>query len=273
MGVITHALRVPAYGSTWKRRIFPGADGRAGITYAARPDEKGVKPSVDSSTRDADTDLIRVLLADDQELVRKGIRMILEDEPDIEIVAEAGDAREAIHAALTLTPDIILMDIRMPGATGIEAASRIKEILPTTVVLMLTASDEEEDVYEAIKAGASGYLLKSADVEDMTTTLRRVASGDRIISASLAGRVTREFATLEKAPNTAPAELLPRLTERERRVLELISTGALGRRMETHPSLSQPELRTTARNIFDKLHLRSRLQVASRSVDSPKQEN
>ena len=228
---------------------------------------------MDSSPRNADTDPIRVLLVDDQELVRAGIRMILETEPDIEIVAEAGDAREAIHAALTLSPDIILMDIRMPGPTGIEAASRIKEILPTTVVLMLTASEEEEDVYEAIKAGASGYLLKTAGVEEMTTTVRRVASGDRIISAPLASRVTREFATLEKAPNAAPAELLPRLTERERRVLEHIATGAPDRRMKTDPSLSQQELRTTARNILDKLHLRSRMQVATRSVEYPTRKN
>jgi DNA-binding NarL/FixJ family response regulator len=222
--------------------------------------------------RDADTDPIRVLLVDDQELVRKGIRMILQGEPDIEIVAEAGDAREAIHAALTLTPDIILMDVRMTGATGIEATSRIKEIVPRTVVLMLTSSDEEDDVYEAIKAGASGYLLKTAGVDEMTATVRKVARGDRIISASLAGRVTREFATLEKVPDAAPEELLPKLTEREHRVLELIATGALDRKTKTDPSLSHPEVRTTVRNIFDKLHLRSRLEVAARNVEDPTQE-
>jgi DNA-binding NarL/FixJ family response regulator len=222
---------------------------------------------VDPSTRDPDTHPIRVLLVDDQELVRKGIRMILEGEPDIEIVAEAGDAREAIHAALTLTPDIILMDIQMTGATGIEAASRIKEILPTTLVLMLTSSEEEDDVYEAIKAGASGYLLKTAGVEEMTTTVRRVAAGDRIISAPLAGRVTREFATVEKGVDADAEELLPKLTERERRVLELVAAGALDRKMKTDPSLSHPEVRTAVRNILDKLHLRSRLEVAARSVE------
>ena len=138
-------------------------------------------------------DTIRVLLADDQALFRRGINAVLNGERDIEVVAEANSGTEAIDQAIDLAPDVVLMDVRMPGIGGIEAARAIKSASPSTAILMLTMSDEEDDLYEAIKAGASGYLLKEVSVATVADAIRNVTQGESFLSPSMASKLLLEF--------------------------------------------------------------------------------
>ena len=132
------------------------------------------------------SDDIRVMICDDHALFRRGLIMVLEAEDDIEVVAEAEDGADALEKAVEFVPDVVLMDVRMPGVDGIEATRRIAEKVPTTKILMLTVSDEEEDLYEAIKAGATGYLLKEVSIEEVAPAARAVVAGQSLISPSMA---------------------------------------------------------------------------------------
>src|SRR2546423_163923 len=154
---------------------------------------------------------IRVLIADDHALFRRGLNMVLESEEGIEVVAEAEDGEDAVAKAEEFAPDVVLMDVRMPRLSGIEATRTIRDIIPTARILMLTVSDEEEDLYEAVKAGANGYLLKEISIEEVADAIRQVTTGQSLISPSMASKLLTEFNTLAKrAEEQFPP---PRLTE------------------------------------------------------------
>ena len=137
-----------------------------------------------------------MLVVDDHALFRRGLEMVLAQESDIEVVGEAGDGAEAVEKAADLLPDVVLMDVRMPRRSGIEACTGIKDVAPSTRIIMLTISDEEGDLYEAIKAGATGYLLKEISIDEVATAIRAVAGGQSLISPAMASKLLTEFASL-----------------------------------------------------------------------------
>src|ERR1700727_1948462 len=170
---------------------------------------------------------IRVLIADDHALFRRGLEMVLEEEDDIDLVGQASDGTEAIAVAGEALPAVVLMDIRMPKITGIEASRVMKEVAPSAKIIILTISDEEEDLFEAIRAGASGYLLKDIPLDEVAETVRGVHGGQSLISPAMAGKLLTEFASMargaeEERPQQLPA---PKLTDREMEVLKLVARG------------------------------------------------
>ncbi|HET9692619.1 MAG TPA: response regulator transcription factor [Acidimicrobiales bacterium] len=211
-------------------------------------------------------DTIRVLIADDQALFRRGLFVVLGTEPDIEVVAEAENGDEAATRAEELAPDVVLMDVRMPRTSGIEAARRIRDALPTTRILMLTVSDEEDDLYEAIKAGANGYLLKEISVEEVAEAIRAVMQGQSLISPSMASKLLNEFNAL--ARRAAQREQLPApvLTARELEVLKLVARGMSNKEVADSLFISENTVKNHVRNILEKLHLHSRMEAVMYAV-------
>ncbi|HVF54348.1 MAG TPA: response regulator transcription factor [Actinomycetota bacterium] len=211
-------------------------------------------------------DAIRVLLVDDHALFRRGLQMVLEGEADIEVVGEAADGEEAVEQAEAMTPDVVLMDVRMPKRSGIEATRAIKETLPTTKIVMLTISDEEADLYEAIKAGASGYLLKEIAIEELASSVRAVYGGQSLISPSMASKLLSEFAVMVKSRDERPEVPGPRLTERELEVLKLVARGMNNRDIGTELFISENTVKNHVRNILEKLQLHSRMEAVVYAV-------
>jgi len=209
---------------------------------------------------------IRVLVADDHALFRRGLEMVLESEPDIEVVGEANDGQEAVRQAIELMPDIVLMDVRMPGGGGIEACQSIKEAAPHLKILMLTISDEEDDLYEAIKAGASGYLLKEISIEEVADAIRSVQAGQSLISPSMASKLLNEFASMAKKEEEKVSAPRPRLTEREMEVLTLVAQGLNNRDIAKELFISENTVKNHVRNILEKLHLHSRMEAVVYAV-------
>ena len=166
---------------------------------------------------------IRVAVVDDQELFRRGLTMLLGVEDDIEVVGEAGDGIAATDLAASAAPDVILMDVRMPKRSGIEACLAIKEVAPTARIIMLTVSDEEADLYEAVKNGASGYLLKDSSIDEVAQAIRVVADGQSLISPSMAIKLLDEFKQMSRSDRQQVPT--PRLTERELELLKLVAHG------------------------------------------------
>ena len=209
---------------------------------------------------------IRVLIVDDHALFRRGLVMVLEQEKDIDLVGEAGDGAEAVNIAQDTMPDVVLMDVRMPRRGGIEATGQIKAIAPHTKILMLTISDEEADLYDAIKAGASGYLLKEISIEEVANAIRQVHAGQSMISPSMASKLLTEFATMVKKTDEKPAAAQPRLTEREMEVLRLVAKGRNNRDIAKELFISENTVKNHIRNILEKLHLHSRMQAVVYAV-------
>ncbi len=203
---------------------------------------------------------VRVLIADDQELVRTGFRAILGSEPDIEVVGEAGDGREAVEIAQKSKPDVVLMDIRMPVLDGLEATRRIV-IGPDSKprVLILTTFDLDEYVYEALRSGASGFLLKDNPAEQLITAIRVVARGEALIAPSITRRLISEFA--RHSPAKARPDLLKSLTERELEVLGLVACGLSNAEISKNLYVSETTVRTHVGHILTKLGLRDRVQA------------
>jgi DNA-binding NarL/FixJ family response regulator len=204
---------------------------------------------------------IRLMIVDDQDLVRAGFRMILESEPDIDVVAEASDGDEAIDLAQRYTIDVALMDIRMKRVDGIEATKRIVELRPTTYVLILTTFDLNEYVYEALRAGASGFLLKDAPPEQLVEAIRTVASGDALLAPAITRRVIEAY-TSRPMPreNAAPPELAA-LTPREIEVLRLIARGRSNAEIAKELFLGETTVKTHVARILQKLGVRDRVQA------------
>jgi DNA-binding NarL/FixJ family response regulator len=209
---------------------------------------------------------IRVLVVDDHALFRRGLEMVLAQEPDIEVVGEAGDGSEAVEQAADLLPDVVLMDVRMPRRSGIEACTAIKEVAPSTRIIMLTMSDEEADLYEAIKAGASGYLLKEISIDEVATAIRAVAGGQSLISPAMATKLLNEFATLVKRDDERNQVPVPKLTDRELDVLRLVSRGMNNREIGQQLFISENTVKNHIRNILDKLQLHSRMEAVVYAV-------
>ncbi len=203
---------------------------------------------------------IRVVIADDQELVRTGFRAILNSEPDIEVVGEAGDGRQAIEAAQKHRPDVVLMDIRMPVLDGLEATSRIVTDPNTKPrVLILTTFDLDEYVYEAIRSGASGFLLKDGPAQQLITAIHVVAEGEALLAPQITRRLIAEFA--RHSPQSHNLEQLKALTVREVEVLKLIARGLSNAEIAGELYVSETTVRTHVGRILMKLGLRDRVQA------------
>jgi DNA-binding NarL/FixJ family response regulator len=207
---------------------------------------------------------IRVVVVDDQELFRRGLTMLLGVEDDIEVVGEAGDGVAATELSATAVPDVILMDVRMPKRSGIEACLAIKEIAPTARIIMLTVSDEEADLYEAVKNGASGYLLKDSSIDEVAQAVRVVADGQSLISPSMAIKLLDEFKQMSRSDRQQVPT--PRLTERELEVLKLVAQGLNNREIAKRLFISENTVKNHVRNILEKLQLHSRMEAVMYAV-------
>ena len=209
---------------------------------------------------------IRVLVVDDHALFRRGLQMVLEQEPDIEVVEEASDGAEAIAKAAEALPDIVLMDVRMPRRGGIDACTAIHETVPSAKIIMLTISDEEADLYDAIKAGAMGYLLKEISIEEVAAAIRAVHGGQSLISPSMASKLLTEFASMIKKTDDRQQVPTPRLTDREMEVLKLVAKGMNNRDIAKQLFISENTVKNHIRNILEKLQLHSRMEAVVYAV-------
>jgi DNA-binding NarL/FixJ family response regulator len=205
---------------------------------------------------------IRVLLVDDHALFRKGIASILAGERGFEVVGEASDGLEALERARELMPDVILMDIFMPGATGLEATRRIKEALPYVKIVMLTVSEEDQNLFEAIKSGALGYLLKKIEPSVLFAMLKGVVQGDAPISRAMAGKILGEFAR-QARQQTPTAPLGADLSPREKEVLKLVTEGKSNKEIAAALTIAENTVKNHLKNILEKLHLENRVQAAT----------
>jgi DNA-binding NarL/FixJ family response regulator len=206
---------------------------------------------------------IRVLIADDHRLFREGLAYILNQQVDFEVIGEADDGLEALIKARELEPDLILMDVTMPGCDGLEATQRIKAELPDTTIVMLTVYDENEKLYEAIRNGAQGYLLKSIRSAEMLHLLRGAVSGEAAITAALAGRLLVEFRRVSQVAVDFPGDNPVALTAREQDVLSLVADGATNDEIAQQLHLSTHTVKSHMRKILAKLHLERRHDAAS----------
>lgn len=216
--------------------------------------------------REVPPEVIRVLIADDQALFRRGLFVVLGTEDGVEVVAEAENGQEAVDKARELAPDVVLMDVRMPKVNGIEAAAQIRADLPSTKILMLTVSDEEEDLYEAIKAGANGYLLKEISVDEVAESIRAVMQGQSLISPSMASKLLSEFNALVRRAEDRQQFPAPALTNREIEVLRLVAKGMSNREIAEELYISENTVKNHVRNILEKLHLHNRMEAVIYAV-------
>ncbi|MFD5792311.1 response regulator [Streptomyces diastatochromogenes] len=211
---------------------------------------------------------IRVLIADDQEMVRQGFTVLLNTKPDIDVIGQAVHGRDAIDKAAELTPDVVLMDIRMPELGGIEATRRITVDQPGTKVLVLTTFDLDEHVYDALRAGASGFLLKDASADQLADAVRVVAAGDALLAPGITRRLIAEFSRMDGPPRAPLKQRVGELTERETEVLALIAQGLTNAEIAEHLVVAEQTVKTHVGRILVKLGLRDRTQAAIFAYES-----
>jgi DNA-binding NarL/FixJ family response regulator len=204
---------------------------------------------------------IRVLIVDDHALFRRGLDRVLGTEPDIEVVGEAADGLEAVVRADELAPDVVIMDVRMPGATGIEAARRIRDRRPEIKVIMLTVSDLADDLYDSVRAGVQGYLLKEVAIDEVADGVRAVMAGHGLVSPSMTSKLFDEFAALAARAEERQRALAPTLTDRELEVLRLVAKGLSNREIGAELYIAENTAKNHVRNILEKLHLHSRMEA------------
>jgi DNA-binding NarL/FixJ family response regulator len=237
------ALR--ALEAAWLRADVPGG--------GERPDPAAAPP-------------IRVLIVDDHELFRRGMEIVLAQENDIDVVGQAADATEAVRLAIEEQPDVVLMDVRIRRSSGIEATRAIKEAVPSARTIMLTMSDDQADLFDAIKAGAAGYLLKEIPPVEVGAAVRAVHDGQSLVSPFMATKLLTEFAALSTpAPQRLPLPV-PRLTGREIEILQLVATGLSNRAIGGQLFISENTVKNHVRNILEKLQLHSRMEAVIYAV-------
>lgn len=205
--------------------------------------------------------MLRILLVDDHVLFRKGVAALLARRPEMEVVGEASDGLGAMSAARDLVPDVILMDIHMPKCDGLEATRMIKRELPHVKIVILTVSDDEQNLFEAIKSGAQGYLLKDLEPSKLYDMLESISRGEAPLSGVLAAKILKEFAH----PNADPApvlETIDELTARETEILQLVVDGKTNREIAACLFIAENTVKIHLRNILEKLHLQNRIQAA-----------
>lgn len=204
--------------------------------------------------------MIRIVLADDQAMVRSGLRLIVESEPDLMVVGEAGDGAEAVRRARYDRPDLVLMDVQMPVMDGIEATAQVAALdPPAPKVLILTTFERDDYVFAALRSGASGFLLKNAPPEDLIHAIRVVAAGDALLAPSVTRRIVEELA--RRPVTTAPAPRLDRLTEREHQVLALVAQGLTNAEIAERLYVGEATVKTHVSRVLTKLELRDRVQA------------
>ena len=208
---------------------------------------------------------IRVLIVDDHTLFRDGLRAVLNSVPDTEVVGEAATGDEAIAQAVALQPDVVLMDIQMPGVNGIQATRRIVHASPHIGVIIVTMFKDDDSIFAAMRAGARGYVLKGADQDEMLRAIRAVARGEALFGPGIAARLMSFF---DAPPPVTPAEIFPELTDREREVLELIAQGHNNTEIAAHLVLSPKTVRNHVSNIFSKLQVADRAQAIIRAREA-----
>ncbi|WP_406201770.1 response regulator transcription factor [Kitasatospora sp. NBC_01560] len=204
---------------------------------------------------------VRVVLADDQPLIRAGLVMVIADIPDIEVVGEAGTGAEAVQLVRDLKPDIVVMDIRMPGMDGIEATRMITKEAGAPNVIVLTTFDDDDNVYDALRAGASGFLVKDMALDDIITAVRVVAAGDALIAPKVTRRLIEEFADRPQRATAAPSKEIQGITDRELEVLTLIGRGMSNARIAETMYISGATVKTYVTRLLAKLGARDRVHL------------
>lgn len=210
-------------------------------------------------------DTIRLVIADDHTFYREGVRTLLRKRPDIEVIGEAASGEEVITRALEQQPDVILMDIKMPGRNGIEATRQILRASPHIKILIVTMFEDDDSVFAAMRAGARGYLVKDADQKELVRAIQAVHQGEAIFSPAIAKRMIGYFAAL---PHTASAIAFPKLTEREREILQLMARGRSNAAIATTLSLSLKTVQNHVSNIFSKLQVADRAEAIVRAHEA-----
>ncbi|MCU0974363.1 MAG: response regulator transcription factor [Burkholderiales bacterium] len=209
---------------------------------------------------------IRILLVDDHALFRSGVKALLSRQPGFEVVGEAGDGLEGVKRATALKPDVVLMDLHMPGMSGREAVKLLAEEVPQTRVVMLTVSEDAEDLLETLQAGAHGYLLKNIDIDFLVQSIRRAATGDAPVSEEMTGKLVEGVKA--KAGAMDPGVRDPeRLTSREREILSMVAQGASNKEIGRNLNLAESTVKIHVRHILRKLNLASRVQAAVYAVE------
>jgi DNA-binding NarL/FixJ family response regulator len=211
---------------------------------------------------------IKVLIADDHVFYREGVRTFLENEPDIEVVGEAGNGEEVLAKTAELKPDVILMDLKMPGINGIEATRRVHETDPEIGVLALTMFDDDDSVFAAMRAGARGYLLKDAGKNQVIRAIVAVRGGEAIFSPAIAGRMIQFFSTPEAGSRKKQSDEFAELTEREFEILELVARGHSNKEISNGLSLTVKTVQNYVSSILTKLQVADRLQAMLRAREA-----
>jgi len=209
--------------------------------------------------------MLRILLVDDHVLFRKGVAALLARREEVQVVGEASDGLEAISAAREIIPDVILMDIGMPNCNGLEATKRIKREMPHVKIVILTVSDDDHDLFEAIKSGAQGYLLKDLEPYQLYDLLESISRGEAPLSGAIAAKILKEFTRPDKTSEQEP-ELIDDLTARETSILQLVSEGKTNKEIASILFISENTVKIHLRNILEKLHLQNRIQAAVYAV-------
>jgi two-component system NarL family response regulator len=209
---------------------------------------------------------IRVLIADDHELFRHGLEQAFATESDIELVAAATDGLSAAEQSVALAPDVVLMDLRMPVLDGVEAMVRIRNARPDVKVVILSGSDDEQDLFAAVRAGASGYLLKEVSIEDLADAVRAVHRGEGLVAPTMVSRLLQEFTSMSRRVAEDEEQRPPKLTDRELEVLRLVARGMSNKEIASELVIAENTVKNHVRNILEKLHLRSRTEAAMYAV-------
>ena len=210
---------------------------------------------------------IRILLVDDHALFRSGVRALLKRQPDIEVVGEAGDALEGAKRASALEPDVVLLDLHMPGMSGREALRLLRDGLPETRVIMLTVSEDSEDLLDTLRAGAAGYLLKNIDADYLVESIRRAARGESVLSPQMTGKLVSGLKSMAKGDSGAADEPADRLTPRELQILRCLARGGSNKDIARELGLAESTVKIHVQHILRKLDLSSRVQAAVYAVE------